>query len=119
MRTGPTNQGLKNLIIELKKISSEKNIPLWKRIASDLEKPARQRRIVNLSRINRYTKDNETIVIPGKVLGSGELSRKITIAAQSFSAGAIEKITKAKSKAIKIEDLMKEPVQGKKIRIMG
>ena len=118
-RTGPTNPNLKRLIKKLKKISSEKNIGLWKRVAFDLEKPTRQKRIVNLSRINRYTKENETIVVPGKVLGSGLLNHKLTIAAYGFSNSALEKINKSNSKAIKIEELMKEPIKGKKIKIIG
>ncbi|MDP7115849.1 MAG: 50S ribosomal protein L18e, partial [Candidatus Woesearchaeota archaeon] len=72
-RTGATNDGMKTLIVELLKKASTDKIPLWKRVASDLSKPTRQRRIVNLSRINRFTKENETIVVPGKVLGDGLL----------------------------------------------
>ena len=59
-RTGPTNPLLQDLIGELKKRSNEQSVNLWKRIASDLERPTRNRRAVNLSRINRNTKENET-----------------------------------------------------------
>jgi large subunit ribosomal protein L18e len=118
-RTGPTNPHLRNLIIDLKRLSREQNVKLWKRIAQDLEKPTRQRRAINLSRINRYTKENETIIIPGKVLGSGLLAHKLTIAAYSFSAGAIEKINKVNAKAMYIKDLMKESIKGKGVRIIG
>lgn len=118
-RTGPTNPNLRLLVNELKKISSENNIKLWKRVALDLEKSSRQRCVVNLARISRHTKEDETIVVPGKVLGSGPLSHKLTIAAYSFSEGALEKITKAKAKAIKISELMKEQIKGKRIRIIG
>ncbi len=119
VRTGPTNPILQNLIKYLRKTGSEQNIKLWKRVADDLEKPTRQRRIVNLSRINRFTKENDTIIVPGKVLGTGLLSHKLTIAAFHFSGSAIEKIREANSKAITIKDLMKEPLKGKKVRIIG
>ena len=119
VRTGPSNPMMQSLIQELRKTGSEQNIGLWKRVADDLEKPTRQRRVVNLSRINRYTKENETIVVPGKVLGSGILGHKLTIAAFSFSSGALEKINQANAKAITIHDLMKEPVKGKRVRIIG
>ena len=118
-RTFPTNLNLRNLITDLKRLSSEQNIKLWKRIAQDLEKPTRQRRAVNLSRINRFTKENETIIVPGKVLGSGALAHKLTIAAYSFSSGALEKINKVNAKAIHINELMKESIKGKKVRIIG
>ncbi len=89
-RTGPTNIHLKELIIELKKNSISHNSNLWKRIAKELSKPTRVRRIVNLSRINRHTKENENIIVPGKVLASGDLDHKLTIAAWQFSEQALD-----------------------------
>jgi len=114
-RTGPTNPDLKNLIQELRK----KNENIWKRIAFDLEKPTRKRRVVNLSRINRFTRENEIVVVPGKVLGSGLLSHKLTIAAYTFSGSALEKISKANAKAISLEEFMKDDIKGKRVRIIG
>lgn len=114
-RTGPTNQKLQSLIEELKK----KEARLWKRIALELERPTRKRRVVNLSRINRFTKENETVIVPGKVLGSGMLMHKVTIAALSFSGGAVEKISSSKSKAVTLEDFIKQDIKGKAVRILG
>ena len=119
MRTGPTNQELKGLIEELKKKHFADNRLIWKRIANDLERPTRNRRAVNLSRINMHTKENETIIVPGKVLAAGELDHSIVIAAWRFSEQAVEKIKKANAKAISIYDLMKENPDGKGVRIIG
>jgi len=118
-RTGPTNPLLRDLITELKKRSSEQNVNIWKRVALDLEKPSRQRRVVNLSRINMYAKENETIVVPGKVLGAGILNHKLTIAAYQFSDSAKEKITKVGATIVPLLELSKEKPDGKKIRIIG
>ena len=118
-RTGPTNTLLQNLINELKKRSYEQSVNLWKRIASDLEKPTRQRRVVNLARINRYTEENEIIIVPGKVLGSGILNHKLTVSAYQFSEQAKDKIEKAGAKIIPLLELSKEKPNGKKIRIIG
>jgi len=117
-RTGPTNLYLKNLILELKRLSSQKNIKLWKRIAKDLSKSTRQRREVNIYKINKYCRDNEIAIVPGKVLSMGELDKKLTIAAWNFSSKAKEKINK-KGKAISIQELMKTNPEGKKVRIIG
>ena len=114
-----TSPLLKNLINELKKASIDQKVNIWKRIALDLERPTRERRIVNLSRINRYTKENEVIVVPGKVLGSGILDHKLTISAYQFSNGALEKIGKIGAKAMPLMELIKESPKGKKIRIIG
>ena len=118
-RTGPTNQLLRNLVNELKKRSSEQNVNIWKRIALDLEKSSRQRRIVNLSRIDRYAKENDVIVVPGKVLGSGNLNHKLTISAYQFSDSAKKKIAKIGANIVPLLELSKEKPDGKKIRIIG
>ncbi|MBW2975877.1 50S ribosomal protein L18e [Candidatus Woesearchaeota archaeon] len=118
-RTGSTNPLLRDLVAELKKRSNEQSVNLWKRIALDLEKPTRQRRIVNLSKINRYAKENEVIVVPGKVLGSGILEHKLTIAAYQFSEQAKNKIEQSGAKIVPLSELIKEKPDGKKLRIIG
>lgn len=117
-RTGPTNPELINLIQELKKKSIEHGVNIWKRVANDLEKPTRKRRIINLYKINKYTKENEIIIVPGKVLAAGDLDHAVTIAAFSFSGAALDKINKV-GKIIPINELIKESPKGKRIRIIG
>jgi len=116
--TGPTTLELRKLIIELRKLASKQKVKLWKRIANDLEKPTRQRREVNLYKINKYTRNNEIALVPGKVLSLGSLDKKLTIAAYQFSKQAKEKINKI-GKAITIKELIKENPKGKKVRIIG
>ena len=89
---------------------------LWSRLAADLKKPSRQRREVNVYKIDRYAKEGETVVVPGKVLNHGELTKKVSVAAFSFSRSAHEKISKV-GKAMTIAELMEK--NPKKIRILG
>jgi len=116
-RTGPTNYQVKQLLVELesKAISNK----FWKRIADDLKKPTRQKRVVNLYKIEKYARDGETIVVPGKVLSVGELSKKVDVAALNFSAEAKQKITAAKGKIFTIKELLENNPEGKKVRILG
>ncbi len=119
MRTGPTNEQLKGLLVELNVHGHRDNSPLLLRLEKDLRRSSRQRRVVNLSRINRYTKDGETVVVPGKVLSSGELDHAVTIAAWKFSQQALDKIQKSKSKAMLLSELIKDEIKGKRIRVLG
>lgn len=114
-RTGPTNTELASLIEDLKKLSLAEKAPIWKRIAKDLAKPTRQRRVINISKLDRFTKANEMIIVPGKVLGTGDMTHDITVAAWQFSGSANEKI----KNAITIRDLMKKNPKGKGVRILG
>ncbi len=117
-RTGPTNLNLRSLNSDLDDLSRKENVKIWRRISKDLSRSTRIRRGVNLTRINRYCKDNDIIVVPGKVLGGGELDKKVTVAAWNFSDKARESINK-KGKAMTIRQLMKENPKGKKVRIIG
>lgn len=118
-RTGPTNPVLKELIQSLRKESTTSKAPLWDRVADDLEKPTRRRRVVNISCISRNTKPNETVVVPGKVLGSGALAHSVVVAALSFSDGARELIEQAKGKAVTIEQLLKQKPKAKDLKLIG
>jgi len=117
-RTGPTNPYLKELIQFLRKKGGELKVPLWKTVAEKLEKPTRQRVEVNLSRIERYAKEGETIVVPGVVLGCGSLTKKLTIAAWRFSKKAKEKIEKVGGRAISIKQLFEENPKGSNVKLM-
>jgi len=110
---------MRMLIQDLRRESSVQKADIWKRIADDLEMPTRTRRVVNLSSINRYTKADEVVVVPGKVLGSGALDHKVIIAAFAFSEGAREQVEKVKGTCITIPELVKKNPKGKDVRILG
>ena len=113
-RTGSDNPNLVSLIHDLKKLSLENKVKIWKRIAEDLQASTRSRREVNLSRLDKYTEANETVIVPGKVLGDGELGHKLKVAAFKFSNKAKQKV-----EAMTIRDLMKANPKGKGVRIIG
>ncbi len=118
-RTGPTNYVLRKTIRLLKKTSRENKAKIWKDIAERLEKPTRQRIVVNVSRINRYTKDGDVVVVPGKVLGAGNINHKVTVAAIGFSKTAYEKIVSAGGKCLHILELAYQNPKGSNIKIIG
>ena len=107
------------LIQELKRLASEQKVGVWSRIAEDLERSTRNRRIVNLSRLNRFTNDNEIIIVPGKVLGAGNIDHKVTVAAWNFSGQAKEKIEAVKGQCLTIAELARKNPKGSNMRILG
>jgi len=111
------NNILSELIVEASILGNKS--PFWKRIAKELNKPARSQRKVNLNKIEAFAKDNLTVVVPGKVLGIGTLTKKLEIAAYGFSDSALVKIKKAGGKAIDFKALMKKNPSGKGVQILG
>ena len=105
---------MRELIQEIREHAGKENSNFWRKIAKELEKPNRQRRIVNLSKFNKLTKDKEIIIVPGKVIGNCELNHELTVAAFQFSKSAKEKI----KNPITIKKLLKTNPKGKDVRII-
>nr|NIP67574.1 50S ribosomal protein L18e [Candidatus Bathyarchaeota archaeon]NIR18130.1 50S ribosomal protein L18e [Desulfobacterales bacterium]NIU81811.1 50S ribosomal protein L18e [Candidatus Bathyarchaeota archaeon]NIV67830.1 50S ribosomal protein L18e [Candidatus Bathyarchaeota archaeon]NIW16074.1 50S ribosomal protein L18e [Candidatus Bathyarchaeota archaeon] len=83
--TRTTNPQLMNLIRTLRKQSRENEARVWRDLADRLARSRRRRTTVNVSRLNRYTQEGETVAVPGKVLGTGSIDHPLRIAAFSFS----------------------------------
>gem|GEM_PF-1212230 len=93
------------LVTSLKKAAKKTEQEFWGDLAERLEKPLKNKIEVNLSKISKLAAKNEgkIIVIPGKVLSSGELTEKATIVAAEASEKAKQKIS-AKGKFISMKE---------------
>jgi len=112
------NPELLKLIRSLRKSAKENNAAIWRDVAHYLSTSKRKRIAVNLSRLNRYTEEKETVVVPGKVLGAGRLEHPLTVAAFAFSDEARSKITQVKGKCLPILELLEGNPKGSNVRIM-
>ncbi len=111
-----TNPRLQSLIAELK-TAGDANAAVWQDVADRLEKPRRTHAEVNLGRIERYARDDETIVVPGKVLGSGVLETNVTVAAVDFSSTAQTKIGQV-GDAVSLEEAIETNPEGTNVRVI-
>ena len=118
IKSGPTDPNTRALINALRKTSTKHNARIWKRVAELIARPARQRAAVNIGKINRHTSAGDIIVVPGKVLGSGNLSHKVTIAALNASTSARTVIVGAGGSLISINELLTQIPRGKGVTII-
>lgn len=114
-----TNVGLVTLIGDLKAQTRSNGAPLWRDVALRLEKSRSNWAEPNLSRLSRHAADEDVILVPGKLLGSGDIEGKHTVAAYSFSTSARAKIEAAGGKVVSIRDLMNKNPEGKGVYILG
>ena len=112
------NTQLESLTRSLKRQSIEQGCRLWKRIACDLEKSSRNRRMINIYKLDAHAREGDIIIVPGKVCGDGELTKNVTVAAYQFSESARKKIEQ-KGTIVTIPELMKQNPKGQKVRILG
>ena len=114
-----TNQVVIRMASDLKKASTKNDAPIWAKLAEYALKPSIARRDVNLNRIAQLTKDNDTVVFPGKVLGTGDISHKITLFSFSISDSAANKIIEKGGKLINYSKLIEENPTGKGVVLLG
>lgn len=107
-----TNPILKKLIQDCYELG--KNSKFWKKIAKELSRSTRRQRKVNLYKLNKITKPKEQIIIPGKLLGIGELKHELKVYALSYSQSVKNKI----KNLFPIQELIKKNPEGKKTRII-
>lgn len=105
-KTKTTNKILFDIINDLRKLSNKTGESFGKAIAAKLAVSASQRAEVNLFKIEKLTKNQDTIIIPGKVLASGNLTKKITVIAYKFSKSAKQKIENVGGKTLNIEEFL-------------
>ena len=112
MKSCKTNPQLIATIDTLKAKTRETEAAIWRDIALRLEKPKRNWAEANLSKLERYAQDGETIVVPGNI------SKKITVAAYDFSDAAAKAIVAAGGKTLTLEELAESNPKGTGVRIM-
>jgi large subunit ribosomal protein L18e len=102
----------------LRKTAYHEKALIWKRVRELLYRPKRRRIAVNISKLNRYTKEGDTVVVPGKILGSGYIDHKIKVAAYDFSLSARKKLKDAGCEILTIKELLSENPRGREVKII-
>lgn len=121
MLKGPTSYTTRGLINTFEELKRKKKQPLYDRIVKELKKPRRNKRSVNLSKINRYTKKNQNVLVLGKVLGSGLLNHSLKqIIAFDYSEKALRKLKENKCKVLTLKKWSETGAKvPKKVKLIG
>ncbi len=118
-QTSKTNAHLARVIHELRELSRENQVAVWRDVADRLERSRRNWPEVNLSRVNRYAAKGEQVVVPGVLLATGDLSVPVTVAAFRASAAARKKVEAAGGRAVSLLELAVQNPKGSRVRILG
>ncbi len=84
--------------------------PNWLETAKILASSTRRLSMINLSEIEKNSTAGDTMIIHGKILSQGQLTKKIRLSAMAISQQAKEKLKITKSEFIRlIEEIKKNP----------
>jgi large subunit ribosomal protein L18e len=110
---------LNNTIWTLRNALKKNKVPIWKAVIKELSRSRSNRREVNIGELAHVTKDKEVVIVPGKILGSGEISHRLTVWCFTISEVATRKILDAGGKILPLDSLIKKYPDGKGVRIIG
>lgn len=113
------NPELLRAIQELRRAARSHDAPVWASVADGLERSRHPSRPVSVGHLDRIAVAEETVVVPGKVLSDGVISKRLTVAAYSYSAQAKSKIHAAGGTALSLHDLLKSKPDGAGVRLIG
>ncbi len=92
--------------------------PGWQKFAKVLSIPTRQQPSINLRDIDDNVSMGETVIIPGKVLSLGDITKKIKICSFGISQEALDKLKKTKSEWVHILDEMKKNPKAEGVKLI-
>ncbi len=114
-----SNDSLNNTIWTLRKTLKTEKVAIWKAVLKELLKSRSNRREVNIGRLADVTNENDVVIVPGKILGSGNIGHKLTVWSFDISEVAAKKIIRVGGKLIPLDNLLQKYPSGKGIRIIG
>jgi large subunit ribosomal protein L18e len=114
-----TNSLIRENIWTIRGAFKKNKAPIWRALERELSRPRKNRREVNISVLADKTDDGQVVVVPGKVLGSGEIGHKLTLCAITISESAAKKITSCGGKLVSLGRLIELYPDGKGVRVIG
>jgi len=98
---------VKEMIVALEKASKKNKKEYFRSVAKVLDTPSRHNPVINLSKLDRLAKDEKAVfVVCGKLLGSGNITKKVEVYAYKCSDLAKKKLESVGSKVKTLNNLV-------------
>ncbi|HUI01670.1 MAG TPA: 50S ribosomal protein L18e [Nitrososphaerales archaeon] len=117
LKLAKANKLLRSSIVMLERKGRKDKSPIWKEAARYLASGTATWPEVNVGHLSRIG-DAAAVFVPGKVLGTGEVAKKLNVGAFSFSASAKSKIEAAGGKTFTVEEFVKKYPEGSGVALV-
>jgi large subunit ribosomal protein L18e len=106
------------MMVMLERAGKEQKAPIWTVAAKVLARSRSTKVEVNLGRVSRIAEEGQAFFVPGKVLGTGIIDKKLVVGAFSFSASARSKLEAAGGSALSVEQFLTKYPKGSGVRLV-
>lgn len=79
---------------------------LFKKVHRSLNVPSRSRKAVSLFKISSNTSEGDNVIVPRKILSTGAIDHKITIAALEYSGSAKAALKEAGCNVVSVKEIL-------------
>lgn len=93
--------------------------PVYKRAVKMLSKKNNQLVEINVGKLDLVSSEDGILLVPGKVLGEGDVSKKLHVGAVAFTTSAAQKINSAGGEALLMKDFVAKFGAGKGVFLVG
>ncbi len=107
------------VVVALRKAAHAHDAPIWGSVADRLERPRHGGTPVNVAHLERLAETDEWVVVPGKVLADGAITKPLTVGAAGYSAEARVKIRAAGGTTLTIPEMLLAKPDGAGVRLFG
>ncbi|RMD67321.1 50S ribosomal protein L18e [Candidatus Pacearchaeota archaeon] len=91
----------------------------WRDLSKKLAVARRKQLALNLDEINELAKDGDVVVVPGRVLSQGMITKKVKVCAFGFSKRAQEKLQEGKVEFAHVFEEIKTNPSAKNVRVLA
>ena len=116
--TPAPNPVAKQAVVMLERAGKKNQAPIWLAASRRLGSPAATKVEVNVGKISKVTSPGGAVFVPGKVLGTGIIDKKVEIGAFSYSASARAKIEASGGSAMTVEEFLARHPNGSGVRLV-
>lgn len=113
-----SNPLLRHACVMLERAGKTQNAPIWSEASRMLSSPSRTQVEVNLGRISRIADAGQALLVPGKVLGTGLIDKKVVVGAFAYSSSARSKIEAAGGSALSLQQFLKKFPKGSGVKLV-
>ena len=114
--TERSNKVLRTQVVALERKGRKEKLAIWRDTARYLAAPHSTETEVNVGHLARL--GDGPLVVPGKVLGTGPIDKKLVIGAFSFSSAARRKIEAAGGEALSIAEFVERYPEGSGVTLV-
>jgi large subunit ribosomal protein L18e len=93
--------------------------PVYRQAVKMLSRKTNRLVEVNVGKLDNMSSEGSVLLVPGKVLGEGDVTKELHVGAVAYTTSAAQKISSAGGEALLLKDFVAKYGEGKGVLLVG